>query len=249
MKQKFWRVAGLILILTFLIGLVGFILWASNPAEPEPKALAIINNRRVLQDVPDQDWLVFKPENQASNTGLILYPGARVDYRAYAPHAEGIAQAGFTVVVVPMPLNLAFFGVNKAANVIEAIPEVTNWAIGGHSLGGAMASQFTLSNPEFVSGLVLWAAYPGQNANLKDVGVEVLSIYASEDGLASLEEIKNSKARLPEDTTYINIKGGNHAGFGWYGPQNGDGVAEISQEEQQGQIVSATVAFLQDIQE
>ena len=44
---------------------------------------------------------------------------------------------------------------------------------------------------------------------------------------------KNSLRRLPEGTSLKVIDGGNHAQFGHYGPQKGDGIATISREEQQ----------------
>jgi len=247
--QKIWRNLSIFLMLLILTSVVGFVIWARYPAQPDTAALDALLTRQTNQVVTDRDWLVFEENNQEPAVGLILYPGGRVDYRAYAAHAQAIARAGFTVILVRMPLNFAFFGINRAADVMAAFPEVEIWAVGGHSLGGAMAAEFTLRNPQLVSGLVLWAAYPGQNANLSEVEVPVISIYATNDGLATLEEINASKERLTKDTIFITIDGGNHAGFGWYGAQNGDGVAEISQEAQQAQIVDATVMFLQGLQE
>ena len=247
--QKIWRNLSIFLMLLILTSVVGFVIWARYPAQPDTAALDALLTRQTNQVVTDRDWLVFEENNQEPAVGLILYPGGRVDYRAYAAHAQAIARAGFTVILVRMPLNFAFFGINRAADVMAAFPEVEIWAVGGHSLGGAMAAEFTLRNPQLVSGLVLWAAYPGQNASLSEVDVPVVSIYATNDNLATLEEINASKERLPEDTTFITIDGGNHAGFGWYGAQNGDGLAEISQEAQQTQIVDATVMFLQGLQE
>ncbi len=247
--RKFWRTFGLSLLIIILVSLVGFTTWASNPAEAEANAVDVSINSQLVAAQTNQDWLVFKAQDQGASVGLILYPGARVDYRAYAPHAEGIAQAGFTVVVVPMPLNFAFFGVNQVEDVMAAFPEVQTWALGGHSLGGAMAAEFTASNSELLSGLVLWAAYPAGNTNLSAYEGSVLSVFASNDGLATLDEINGSEERLPEATIFVEIEDGNHAGFGWYGAQNGDGVAEISQEAQQALIVAATVSFLKGLQE
>ncbi|MFN2304126.1 MAG: alpha/beta hydrolase, partial [Anaerolineales bacterium] len=179
-----------------------------------------------------------------SQTGLIFYPGGRVDPRSYAPLASSIAQEGFTVIVVPMPLNFAFFGVNRASEVIQAFPDISDWAIGGHSLGGAMAVEYAKSNLDHIDGLVLWASYPAENTDLSETDLVVTSIYASNDGLATLQDIQNSKERLPEDAQFVLINGGNHAGFGWYGSQSGDGIAQISKINQQEQIVSATLDLL-----
>jgi hypothetical protein len=242
--KKILRYIGLGLIITLLLGVLGFLVWASTPAKPEAAALEALASAHVDED---HNWLVFTPEDADSSAGLVLYPGGRVDYRAYAPHAKAIAEAGFTVVIVPMPLNFAFLGINRSADVIAAFPEIETWAVGGHSLGGAMAAEFAKSNPSLVDGLVLWASYPADNTDFSDSNLPVLSIFASNDQVASLEEIEDSRSRLPEETQFIQIDGGNHAGFGWYGMQNGDGSLEISKLEQQDQIAETTRNFLQNL--
>ena len=70
------------------------------------------------------------------------------------------------------------------------------------------------------------------------------SIYGTLDGLATTEKIAASRPQLPPTTEWVAIAGGNHAQFGWYGPQSGDNPATISREEQQRQIVEATLRLL-----
>ena len=233
---------GILAILVF--SLVGFLIWAETPYKADSAAIESIDRSAIEND---QNWLVFDPEETTSSTGLVFYPGGRVDYRAYAPHAEAIAQAGYKVVLLPMPLNFAIFGANRADEVIAAFPEITTWAVGGHSLGGAMAAEYVKTPPSSVEGLILWAAYPAGNNDLSGTNLDVLSIYASNDMVATLQEINESRTNLPEATVFVEIDGGNHAGFGWYGPQRGDGRLEISRIDQQQQIVDATVTFLQSL--
>jgi pimeloyl-ACP methyl ester carboxylesterase len=247
-RKRNWKYLGLGLLTLLALVVLGFVIWASQPLAPEARALdALASNSRVAFQETNQ-WLLFEPLDEQTGIGLILYPGARVDYRAYAPHARDIAQAGFTVVIVKMPLNFAFFGINRAEDVISAFPEVEGWAVGGHSLGGAMAAQFASTNTPVVDGLVLWASYPADSNDLSSQNLSVISIYASEDGLASLEEIESSRELLPSSAIFVEIQGGNHAGFGWYGDQNGDGQALVSKEDQQRQIVDATVEFLRTLE-
>lgn len=229
-----------------LLVISGVLVWAETPYEAETTAIERMN-QSIIEN--NENWIVFDPEGYVPSTGLVLYPGARVDYRAYAPHAEAIAEAGFKVIILPMPLNFAFLGINKAEEVIAAFPEIRTWAVGGHSLGGAMAAEFIKTHPASVKGLVLWAAYPGENNDLSTTNLQVLSVYASNDEIANLEEIESSKLRLPDETVYLRIDGGNHAGFGWYGSQKGDGALEISKVNQQNQIVAATVTFLKTLGE
>lgn len=245
--KKTWRRIGLGLVAVILIAVIGFTAWAITPPQPEPTAVNSLNTNQNVDFQRLGTWLVFTPTGTEPQTGLILYPGGRVDPEAYAPHARAIAEAGFTVVVVPMPLNFAFLGINRAAEVINSRQEIDTWAIGGHSLGGAMAVEFAGANPEMVEGLILWAAYPAENTDLSDTDLAVLSIYANNDGLASPQEIEASRARLPQETVWVEVDGGNHAGFGWYGEQNGDGLAEISKTAQQAQIVEAMDKFLEGL--
>lgn len=245
--KKFWRYLLVGLITLLLLGVSVFLLWASNPAQPEAQSLQALQSTDGVRFEDLDGWLVFTPDDLEPTTGLIFYPGGRVDHRAYAPHAKAIASDGFSVIILPMPLNFAFLGINRANEVMETFSEIENWAIGGHSLGGAMAAEFASANPESVAGLVLWASYPGSNNDLSLFNLPVLSVYASNDGLATLDDIADSRNRLPADATFVEITGGNHAGFGWYGAQNGDGPATISQMEQQDLIVKATTAFLQTL--
>jgi hypothetical protein len=148
------------------------------------------------------------------------------------------------VVIVPMPANLAVLGANRARAVQDAFPEVGRWAVGGHSLGGSMAARYARRFPDAVQGLVLWASYPAAGDDLSTRALAVASIYGTRDSLATVDEVETSRALLPADTVWTPIEGGNHAQFGRYGPQPRDGEATISHEDQQAQIVAATLALL-----
>ncbi len=240
-KRLLWLIPLLLLIL--LVG--GFLAWTTLfAAAPMPEAIADMQASTTLAG---KNWLVFQPATANPTTGLILYPGGLVDARAYAPAARQIAAAGFLVVIVPMPLKLAFFDAGRASDVMQAYPSITHWAIGGHSLGGAMAAQFAYQHPDEVAGLVLWAAYPASNNSLADRASRVASIYATRDGLATGGKIDASRPLLPADTRFVSIEGGNHAQFGWYGKQSGDNEATITREAQQAQIVAATVTLLGEV--
>jgi predicted alpha/beta-hydrolase family hydrolase len=208
-----------------------------------PETLASLQSDSTVT-VETGKWLVFTPLGSLPATGLIIYPGGRVDYRAYAPAAYQIAAQGYLVVIVPLPLNLAVFDPSAAADVIAAYPQIQTWVVGGHSLGGSMAANFAHSHPGTIKGLVLWASYPSGSDNLSSSGIKVLSVSGTLDGLSTPAKIDASRALLPVGTTFVLIQGGDHAQFGWYGPQTGDNPATISREVQQSQIVQATLDFL-----
>lgn len=244
--RKSLRYIFLAVVILLVIAAGGFILWGLNPAEPMPEARAALeSDARVT--VTSDSWLTFTPVGNQPDTGLVIYPGGHVDYRAYAPLAHELASQGILTVIVPMPLNLAVINPNAAAKVIAAHPEIRYWAVGGHSLGGAMAASYVYSHPGTVEGLVLWAAYPASNNDLSSSNVRVISIYGTLDGLATEGKIAASAPLLPPDTLWFQIEGGNHAQFGWYGEQSGDNPAAISRQDQQKQIVQATVAFLESL--
>jgi hypothetical protein len=237
--KRWWWI--LLLIPALLIG--GFVIWAETPLGPMPEALAALeSNANVL--VEHDEWYVFRPVGGTPDIGVIIYPGGRVDPRSYAPAAHDLAKEGHLTIIVPMPLNLAVFDPGAAADVISAYPEIKNWAVGGHSLGGAMAANFARKNPAQLDGLFFWAAYPASSDNLSGQDINVISIYGTLDGLATGDKINASRPLLPADTTWVAIEGGNHAQFGWYGEQPGDNPATISREEQQAQVIEAMFKFL-----
>ena len=215
-----------------------------RPAAPMPEALAALQSDAQVSVRSDR-WLAFQPQATPPAAGFIFYPGGLVDPRAYAPAAHAIAAQGYLVVIVPMPLNLAFFDSNRAADVIQAYGTVHHWTIGGHSLGGVAAAMFVQSHPGAVDGLAFWASYP--SGDLSGATVRVLSISGTRDGLSTPEKIAASRAQFPAGTRWLAIEGGNHAQFGWYGPQAGDQDATITRAEQQRQIVSGMVEWLRGI--
>jgi len=217
---------------------------ATRPADPMPQARAALQSDSQV-DVSNNSWVVFKPHTTEPTTGLIFYPGALVDPRAYAPMMRDIAARGYLAVIVPMPLNFAVLGTDRAQEVIRAYPTIKRWAIGGHSLGGVAAAMFVKSHPDATQGIAFWASYPADR--MTDYQGRVISISGSSDGLSTPDKINSSRALLPASTQWVEIQGGNHGQFGWYGLQSGDGFATISREAQQEQVVSATADFLKQL--
>ncbi len=240
MKRKIiYGIAGGLVVVV-----LGFLFWATTPAKPMVEALTALESDMLVQVRQLPDWTVFTPQGMSASTGMIFYPGARVNWRAYAPEAHAIAAQGYRVVIVPMPLNLPFFGVDRASAVIAAFPDTRNWAVGGHSLGGAMAAQFAYNHPEVVKGVFFWGSYPPNNVNLAAKSFKVISIYGTQDGLSTPDKIDASRALLPQDTMWVPIDGGNHGQFGWYGSQAGDNPATITRSSQQDQVVTVMATYL-----
>jgi hypothetical protein len=242
LKKHWWQV----LIGLLFTAVIGFIAWGLIIPAPMPQAFAALQSDAQV-NVTTQPWLVFQPI-QTQTTGLIIYPGGRVDPRAYAPQAHAIAAQGYLVIIVPMPLNLAIFGAERASSVIQSYSYIQKWVIGGHSLGGSMAALYADQHLDQIKGLLLWASYPASSNNLADSSIKVTSVYATLDGLATQDKIDASRKLLPADTNWVQILGGNHGQFGWYGTQPGDNPATITREQQQAQTVQATLDLLKAVE-
>lgn len=182
--------------------------------------------------VESETWedgtLVFTPEE--AETGLIFYPGGKVEYLAYQPLMQAFAAEGILCVLVEMPFNLAVLDVDAADGIQEEFPEIEEWYIGGHSLGGSMAASYVVDHADEYEGLVLLASY--STAELADSRLNVISIYGSEDEVLNREKYEKNQTHLPADFTEYVIDGGCHAYFGVYGYQEGDGTPTISNQQQ-----------------
>lgn len=240
MKKK------IIISISIILGLliVGSGIWLSKSYEPNKLAeKSLISDEKI--EVKNEDFISFTPKNKNVKEGFIFYPGGGVKPEAYAPICREIALKGYEVVIAKMPLNLAVFSPNKADKIIKAYDNIEAWAIGGHSLGGVMASKYASSHDD-IKGVVLYASYPS-NDELKKLDIKVTSIFGDKDGVLNKENLDESKENLPTDTVFVEIGGGNHSQFGDYGLQKGDNKADISQQEQISTTVDYTVEVLDKI--
>lgn len=178
----------------------------------------------------------------SAETGIVFYPGAKVDPHAYVPLAVNLAERGMLCVIVKAPFNLAFFSIDAAADIMDGYPEVDTWWVGGHSLGGVAASQFAANHADALEGVILLASYSA--SDLSSTDLRVLQAYGTEDLVLNRESMEKNAGNLPDAATTLVIEGGNHAGFGDYGPQAGDGEAAISAEDQQEETANAIKAFV-----
>lgn len=162
--------------------------------------------------------------------GLIFYPGGKVEYEAYAPLMQAIAQKGILCVLVHMTGNLAVLDMNAADGIQKEFPDIQSWYIGGHSLGGAMVASYVSKHTNEYKGLVLLGAYSPKD--LSKSGLKVICLYGTNDQILDKKSYNANIKNLPENFVEDVIAGGCHGYFGDYGHQKGDGKATISVEEQ-----------------
>jgi len=243
-KIRRWLLAAFIIV--FLGTLFWGIRWATYTRPPLPEAVAALGSDDQVY-VTQDPWLTFSPISDPSETGFIFYPGGRVDPRAYASLMREIASEGYLVVVPEIPINMAVFNPNIADEITAYYPEIKNWVIGGHSVGGTMAVQYTGKHPEIIDGLVIWASYPADSTDISDLEIPVVSIYGSRELRVNDVSVGERKHLLPEDTLYIRIEGADHHQFGSYEINPKDHLATISRASQHDQIIQATLEMLREI--
>lgn len=243
--KRIW-LRGLAMIgMVLAVGLLAVAAFLATPATLLPQAAEALRSTEEVEFSDSAGWLSFYPRAERPRIGLIFYPGGRVPASAYAPAAQAIAAQGYAVFIPPMPFNLAFLDIDRGLAIQQAHSEITTWAIGGHSLGGAMAAEFVARHPGAVRGLVLWASYSA--ADLSAQNLNVVSIYGSLETSRESFISAEARARLPANAVFVEINGGNHEQFGYYTGQLNDPAAYISRDDQQSQAVMATLGLLQSL--
>jgi len=240
------RALGVGALGALLLVIVGFLLWANSPYQAEREAtLEVFRNGGIQVAAVDEGILMTPladsidlPENP---DGLVFIPGARVDAYAYLYQLSGIVEEqGVTVLITEPALNLAFFDTRALDDLTTAAPHVERWYVGGHSLGGVRACM--MAEESAAEGLVLLGSYCAND--LSETGLAVLSVAAENDGLTEFDTITESASLLPDDARFEVIEGANHAAFGDYGAQSGDGERSITSELMRDRLTALLVELL-----
>lgn len=234
-RRRRFRIVLILAAVFFLTCSIGGAIYVSDYYRADETAQQALLSSKQVTVLPADEKIIFAPASADPDAGFIFYPGGKVEHTAYAPLLHTLAQNGILCVLCEMPLRLAVLDMNAADGIPEEMqlqyPSIQKWYIGGHSLGGSMAASHaggTTASP--YSGLVLLASY--STADLAASGMNVLSLYGTCDQVLNAEKYQEYFDNLPAGTTEIVLKGANHAQFGSYGSQKGDGIAEISASEQ-----------------
>jgi pimeloyl-ACP methyl ester carboxylesterase len=220
----------------------------ARPLVATPVATAALRSENDVRISDRLVWYELIPvrkddegEDIKPTTGLVFIPGARIDPRAYAHVLRPLAEAGYLVAVLKEPFGFSLLDGDHGKKVLDVHPEITYWAVGGHSLGGVTAASLA-DQDDRVQGLVLFASYPADTLVRTDL--KALSISGAADGFTTPADIEASKAKLPPDTSYVVINGAVHSSFGDYGEQSGDGTATVDRSAAQTKITGAALALL-----
>jgi dienelactone hydrolase len=177
-------------------------------------------------------------DGPSEDTALVFYPGGKVEETAYAPLLHRIVAEGTDVCLAKMPFHLAVLDKDAAKDIMEQ-HNYRKWYIGGHSLGGVMAADFAVRRSDRFIGVILLAAYPVKEIPSK---LSELLLVGSRDQVINMNKVVEGRQNAPDRYEEYVIEGGNHAQFGSYGRQKGDGIPSISPEQQ----VQESVGYITD---
>ena len=110
-------------------------------------------------------------------------------------------------------------------------------------MGGMTAAGFAADHADELAGVIMLAADPTEK--LAD-GLDYFSVYGSEDGCLERTVYEESRSNWPQCAHIAEsvIPGANHAQFGSYGAQSGDGEPGITAEEQRGMTADQIARFI-----
>ncbi len=225
-RKIFIIITSIVLVLAIVVAACAIYLGIYYKADEEAIGVFLPQDSMLKEETNGN--ITIEPEG--ATTGLIFYPGGKVEHKAYIPLMQACAEKGILCVIVKMPFNLAVFDVNAADGIQKEYPQIENWYIGGHSLGGSMAASHLEKHFDEYEGLILLGSY--STSDLSKTDLKVLSVYGSEDMVLNRKKYEENKSNLPADFIESVIEGGCHAFFGMYGAQDGDGTPSITNEEQ-----------------
>lgn len=231
-----------LLAAVFLLLLLGYTAFTLSRTREAAHTLdeyqALYTDIQILQD-PDGSVTLLPPESEACGTGIIFYQGMTVAPLAYVPLTAELTQAGYSVFIPRLPCNTAMLRLNVADSVMEQHPEIEDWYVAGHSMGGRCASMYASTNAARLRGVISVSSAVDQR--LAATKLPLLLVYGDLDSVMGALPAPDA---LPEDTTVCSIAGANHAQFGDYGTQPMDSEAAIPAQEQQEQGASKILEWL-----
>ncbi len=221
-----------------------------------------VNLNGAISMTETPDYIALSPASVVpESTGIMFYPGGLVDAHAYVePLQDLVSQDNRQVVILKVAANLAIVNNNKAYRFSDDFEGISDWVIGGHSLGGVVACMDAAAHREAYTGLFLLAAY--SVSDLSDWEAPVILLTGEFDVVGNPGDLMENEPNLPPrldvatladipatgtagQTIYHDIAGGNHSQFGAYGAQAGDGEATISAAAQQAEVRDFLRTFLQ----
>jgi Alpha/beta hydrolase family len=247
-KIKLWKKFLFGATAALVVCIAVFLIWANQVLQPDAVLLEnfYIENSGIVTVTEHLSYWEISPKNntctaescEAVTRGIIYYPGAKIDARAYFDTLDFLVNGkpfSMKLFITKPPLHLAIFGAGQADDIIKNNPDTKEWIIGGHSLGGAMACKYAASHADKIKRLLLIGSYCA--SDLHAASIQVISIYGTQDGVLNVQKLQDNKKYLPDSATYFVIEGMSHAQAGDYGVQSGDKAATKSSTDIKTEII------------
>ena len=239
MKKRIKKIAiGILAVFAVCYGALS--IYSADYYHADQNAVDALQSSGSVTVIATDDMVLFRPET--AKAGFVFYPGGKVEHTAYAPLMQKLAQNDIACVITKMPFNLAVMDVDAADKAVGLLGNIDSLYIGGHSLGGSMAASYIDKTKYDFDGLVMIAAY--STADLADNDINVLLVNAGNDNVLNHDKYSEYMDNLPASSWGYHITGGNHAQFGSYGQQKGDGIATVSAQEQLEFTAEAIISFI-----
>lgn len=226
-----------------LAGATGYFVWTVSVKD---LPAGTYESNAAINVYPTLYGFAVNPVVDTGKPGLIFMAGAFVSPDAYLPFARSVAEAGYPVRLIGLELGISMLPGQQARlfGTIEGFEGGgRGWVIGGHSLGSAQATIFAAAHPDDIAGLfITGSGYPYNDVS--ELTVPVTLMRATNDNVANRNDDRDRAGNLPAGATITTIEGGNHAQFGYYGPQIMDGSATIARADQQAQMTAAALALM-----
>lgn len=158
-----WRIVVRVVVSVLGVGGIALVAWL-RPFSAKQPAFDAMQSDSAVTVTETATRVVLVPAHSPNATAVFFEPGAKVEARAYAAVLRPLAAAGFTVAIAKQPLAIAFLSLAGFDAARTDFPGVQRWVLGGHSLGGIVATiQADDGDGDTAApavGLVLYASYP-----------------------------------------------------------------------------------------
>ena len=229
--QTFLKRAVISIIVVIVLSGLGFWGYTQFAAySPDPQALNTALNDTNVDIQEKNSYFIITPKDvNLDLNSIIFYPGGLVRPHSYLFKMVEISkQVKTRVFLVKSPFNLAFFDIGIAGKIISE-NSLDKPILSGHSLGAVAACRYVKDNQQNISGLYLYGSYCDQS--ITDFKGLVLSVAGQNDQVLNRQSYEKAKSNLPSQTVFREVDDLNHASFGNYGAQKGDGESSLSVAE------------------
>lgn len=250
-ERKIKFVIKMITILIFIVIISScayYLFWLNKTYKVNEYANhAMISTSKTEISKQSDSTILFKNKSTSSDIGVIIIPAQKVQQKSYARLAKKLSQNNYQVFIPKLVFNSSIFSTSRIEKIIENNKDVSMWYVIGHSDSGNTALKVS-ANEKKVLGTVFLGSYVTGD-DLKLINKHLLLIWGTNDGVLDFSKFNEYKKNLSENTTFLEIVGGNNSNFADIELLENDNSATINNEQQQKQAINSIVKFINKVSE